>query len=116
MRVRTLVICGLLASGACARADGPATALEPAALGRLAAMLEVCATADAERSALYVRYRNELIAVGEGTEHAMRAPGTDTPAFREAHAAVLEATAQRSREELVGQCRQGFAADASAGF
>lgn len=115
MWIRTLVMAGLLASAAVAKSDGPPPALEPAALGRLAGALEVCMKADPDRAKLYARYRTELVVLGEGTANEIRAPGTDTPAYREAHASVLEAAGKLSTDDLLAQCHEGFADTAAAG-
>ena len=84
---------------------------DPAALGRLDAMLTLCAKADAEHRKTYERYRTEMIVFGEGTRYEMRAAGSDTPAFKEAYAATLAAVAKERAEELEGNCRRWIGVD-----
>ena len=85
--------------------------MEPATLGRLDALLALCAKADAKNRTSYERYRTEMIVFGEGTPYEMRAADSATPEYKEAYAATLEIAGKASAEELVGQCRLTIGAD-----
>ena len=93
----------LLSAPAWAESTAPHK-MDPAALGRLDAMLTQCAKADAKHRATYERYRMELIVFGEGTEHEMRVPGSDTSQYKEAYQALTAELSQRSRDDLAAQC------------
>ena len=93
----------LLSAPAWAESTAPHK-MDPATLGSLDAMLTQCAKADAKHRATYERYRMELIVFGEGTEHEMRVPGSDTSQYKEAYQALTAELSQRSRDDLAAQC------------
>jgi len=101
---------------ASALADAPAPAAAAAkdgaaALGRLDALLTVCAKGDVKHRAIYQKYRNELVVFAEGTPQEMRAPGSDTPEYKNAYAEVVAAAAKARAEEIERECGRIFAAD-----
>ena len=98
--------------GATADPHGPVpNGLDAASLGRLDAVLTLCIKADTKNSETYARYRAEMIVFGEGTSSEMRAPGSATPEYKEAYAAMLGAAGKAGAEELVSQCRRTIGAD-----
>lgn len=93
----------MLSVPAWAESTAPHT-MDPAALGRLDAMLTQCAKADAKHRTTYERYRTEMIVFGEGTAQEMRVTGSDTPKYKEAYQALTTEMGQKSKDDLAAQC------------
>lgn len=109
------VVCTALAMSLCpagAFAEAPAPVkMDAATLGRLDALLTLCSKADAKHKSTYERVRSEMIVFAEGTDHEMRAPGGDTPEYKEAYAAMVEAAGKTSKKELVAECSRFIGAE-----
>ena len=101
-----LCLSALLPALAVAASDDPAgeARMDAATLGRLDAMLGLCAKAGTKNRAAYEKLRGEMIVFAEGTPYEMRAPGSDTPDYKKAHAETVDALGKSSAEELVEQC------------
>ena len=82
-----------------------------ATLGRIDAMLTLCIKADAKNRASYERHRLDMIVFGEGTPVEMRVEGSDTPQYKEAYAAMIEAAGKAAPEELADSCRRTIGAE-----
>jgi hypothetical protein len=85
--------------------------MDVATLGRMDAVLTLCAKADDKNRASYERIHTEMIAFGEGTPYAMRVKGSDTPEYKAAYAEAIEAAGKASKEELAGQCSRMIGAE-----
>lgn len=111
----TAALC--LAASASLHAAPPASAtpapnqMDAATLGQLDGVLTLCAKVDPANQASYDRYRTEMIVFGEGTPYEMRVPGSDSPAYKQAYAAMHEAAGRASPEEQAAQCRRTIGAD-----
>lgn len=112
--VLCLAATGELCAAAAATAEPSLNKMEPATLGRLDALFTLCAKADVKNRTNYERFRTEMIVFGEGTPYEMRVEGSDTPAYKEAYAATLEAAGKAGTEELAGQCRRVIGANADS--
>jgi hypothetical protein len=85
--------------------------MDVATLGRLDALLALCAKADEKNRASYERIHTGMIAFAEGTPYEMRVEGSDTPEYKAAYAEAVEAAGKASREELAGQCSRMIGAE-----
>jgi hypothetical protein len=105
--VRALCLAAAVPLCATAGSLAPASSsIEPSLLGRLDAMLTVCARVDERNRTTYQGKRLEMITFGEGTPYEVRVEGSDTPAYKEAFMATMEAAGKATAEQLVGECRQ----------
>lgn len=122
MTLRSLLL--IVAAAALPSVAAPVTAAPPApapykldaaTLGRLDAILGLCAKADAENRATYDAFRTEMIVLGEGTPTELRVEGSERPEYKNARAETLEAAAKASRDEIVAQCRRMIGASTGKG-
>jgi hypothetical protein len=107
-----MTICGFVAGSALAETP-PAYKLDNATLGRMDALLTACSKADQKHKAAYDQYRTEFIEFGAG-EQRMRVEGSDTPEYKEAYGAAVEALGKATTEALAAECVRTIGLDANA--